>query len=79
MKDAKWIKEENDKMKIEQANKAQCLLWKQHSKVLKSTPISEQRNLSGIFFKFMSLSLDFKRDMIYGLRVRVYHFSVLKR
>lgn len=78
MKDAKWIKEENDKMKIEQI-KHSCLLWKQHSKVLKSTPIPEQINLIVIFFKSMSLSLDFKRDMICGLRVRVYHFSVLKR
>lgn len=28
MKDAKWIKEENDKMKIEQANKAQLFTEK---------------------------------------------------
>lgn len=28
MKDAKWIKEENDKMKIEQANKAQLFTVK---------------------------------------------------
>lgn len=49
---------------------------KEHSKVLKATPLSEQINLILIFFMCMSLSLDFKRDMIYGLEERLYCFSL---
>lgn len=74
MKDAKYkIKGEvNNKMKTEQGNKTQ----KEHSKVLKATSLSEQINLILIFFMFKSLSLDFKRDMIYGLEGRLYCFPL---
>lgn len=74
MKDAKCkIKSElNDKMKTEQGNK----MKKEHSKVLKTTPLSEQINLILNFFMFKFLSLDFKRDMIYGLEGRLYCFPL---
>lgn len=42
-------------------------MWKEHNQVLKAMPVSEQINLILILFLFKSLSLDFKRDMIYEL------------
>lgn len=54
-------------------------MLKEHRKVLKAIPVSQQINLILIFFMFMSVSLDFKREMIYGLGGGVYHFSVLKK